>query len=299
MPNPFVPFGLKVRDIAGNSAVIEWDLDNTVEFKSGVYYNVYLSADGVSYTLSHKSNITYTTVPLQPAPFYVTITSVTPSSGESAQSTALLVTRTIGNSSSQDSTTVAITPTGEPVRLKTLPDGTVVVSLNSGTIGGTGSTATEAKQDALIAVLTALAGENHSDLAGLNTVITGLQEHIDDASLAHLLQSEATTSGVSSAGSIITLPWKKRSLIHKITVIKESGSASQWLVEILNTNVTPGEKNIVLRDASVNYSGTRMDLLQTVPFINVLDLDFIYVRLTPDAGSDNVFYLNISGEESK
>lgn len=297
--NVFKPYDLKIKDIVGNTIIVCWEMDNTVEFKKGVYYNVYTSDDGTTFNFLAIANTKMFNIPMRAVPYYVAVTSVLPTSGESDKADALFITKTIGTMDSQDSTAIAITPSGEPIRLKTLADGTVVVALNGASIGGGSGISTEAKQDSLLAALNLIKDGNHADLSSLLVAISGLNETMNTASMEKLLLSEATASGVTPSSALIALPWKKKSLVHKITVIKESGSASQWLVEILNTNVTPEEKNIVLRDASVNYSGMRMDLLQTVPFINVLDLDFIYVRLTPDAGSDNVFYLNISGEESK
>ena len=57
MANTFIPFDLVIKDLSTASVLIQWELDNTVEFKTGTYYNLYTSNDGTTFTFLKSSKV--------------------------------------------------------------------------------------------------------------------------------------------------------------------------------------------------------------------------------------------------
>lgn len=420
MANIFVPFDLKIRDMGSSTVTVEWDLDNTVEFKAGTYYKVYTSDDGLSYSFLANANVKYTSIPLRNNTFYVKVSSVVVGLGESAPSLPLTVSAQTGTVDFGDQTTIAVTPTGEPIKLRATPNGELLVSAASFSLSGVTITgfSTEAKQDLQISAAATLLAQvsafklanhtdldavanrlvlfqaeahsdsinilnkldafktqnnldilatklevanfkvaNHNDLDALKTEVTGLKtaNHTDigvvgmkvdavgtavgtvktavdnfastnntnlgsantkleeiktklqeikleviDSNLSRLLRAETTLSNVTTAGITVTLPWKARSIIHQITLVKESGAATKWSIEVINKNFPITERNIICRMPSYEvYDPNRTDLLKTIPYINIDNADEVRVRVIPDAGTSNQFALIVSGEQAK
>jgi hypothetical protein len=306
MANTFIPFGLKVRDITSAGITIEWDLDNTVEFRPGTYYKVYTSMDNVSYTVLEQANIKYHSFALKSVPYWMKVTSFVVGLGESLPSAPFQITQVIGVTDSQDQTTVAITPSGEPIKLKTTPTGELAVALSGAQLTidnavlniGVGL-AKEIKQDALLLSLNNLKDNNHTDLDAVLQRLVVMQAALEIAPFPHLMRAETNVTNVTPAGLVIVLPFKKKALIHQITVVKEFGSASSWTLEIHNKAALVTEKNVIVREFSYNqYDPNRFDVLKTIPYFNSEGLDQIVVKIIPNTGTSNNFNIAISGEEA-
>jgi len=129
-----------------------------------------------------------------------------------------------------------------------------------------------------------------------DTIISELQV----ANSSKLIREEAVLTNVSTiANRTATLSWSKESLVHQITVIKEAGDATTWTVEVLNKSGTVTARNIVYCEAAYPvYDPNRFDLLKTMPYINIDGNDSIIVRVTPDTGTNNQFYVAVSGEKA-
>lgn len=420
MANIFVPFNLKIRDLTSTSAIVEWDLDNTVEFKAGTYYNVYTSNDGVAFTFLAKANVKYISIPMREGTIYVKVSSFVVGMGESAHSSALAVTQQIGTLDTTDLTTIAVTPSGEPVKLRATANGELLVSAASFSMGGVTITgfSTEAKQDAMIAGIATVNSNvtafkdavntdldaiqsrlvlfqneahvdsvnvlnkldafkvqnntdilalklevanfrnaNHTDLDALKLEVTGFKNanHADflalgtkvdtvnttvgtvktavdsfattnntnlvavntkledvktkldtlnlsvqDSNLTSLIRADTTLTNVSPAGALAILPWKRRSIVHQITVLKEGGAATRWFIEIINKAYPITERNVVCRLTSYeSVDPDRTDILRTVPYVNLDNADEIRIRIVPDNGTSNQFAVIVAGETAK
>ena len=290
MANTFVPYDLRVKDLTSASAIVSWELSNVVEFKPGTYYNVYTSLNGTVYVLLCVANTKYASIPLHADGGFVKVTSFVGGMGESAQSTALSLPP-IGGTDSTDSTTIAVNAAGEPIKLRATDTGELLISAPNMIVEGvaiTGSS-TEAKQDDII-----------SDIEAVADQITALATAVDTSHLPKLLRAETTATAVTTDGAWLVLPWKKRSLIYQVTFVKEAGSATQWVVDILNKAPPTTDRNIVWRMQSYDaVVSTRMDILMTVPYINLDDLDVLRIKVTPDIGSDNTFAVIVTGEEAR
>jgi len=325
MPNIFVPFDLGVKDLTTKSAILTWDLNNVAEYKAGTYYKVYLSDNGTVFTEPPiTANIRTLSVPLKQNSFWFAVTSIVDGL-ESAKSAPFKVDAKIGVSDSRDTSTIAVDINGNPCKLKVNTNGELMTSANFsvGNISvALSGMATEAKQDAQIAVAEATRLDIIDEISNLTGVVNGasaaitsainsnassigakldlLQTATSSSNKPTILSAETTLSNVTPAGITVYLPWKRRSIIDRVTVIKESGSAANWKIDILNKSGVVTERNVVMREFSnYSYDPNRLDVSRIFSFVNLDSADLVGIRLTPDAGTSNIFYVAIMGTEAQ
>jgi hypothetical protein len=155
------------------------------------------------------------------------------------------------------------------------------------------------------AAVTQLNTDNTAQNAALQSTVNDIKTNTDAiltelsvVNSSKILRSEAILTNVSPSGAIATLTWEKSSLVHQVTVIKEYGDAVNWTVEILNKALPITQRNVIYWEPSYStYSPNRFDLLKTMPYINIDGNASILVRITPDAGTSNQFYVAVSGEK--
>lgn len=325
MPNIFVPFDLGVKDLTTKSAILTWDLNNVAEYKAGTYYKVYLSDNGTTFTEpAIVANIRTLSVPLKANEFWFAVTSIVDGL-ESVKSSPFKVAAKLGMSDSRDTSTVAIDINGNPCKLKVNANGELMTSANFsvGNISvALSGMATEVKQDAQITIAEATRLDLIAEISNLTGVVNGsssaiitsintnsgiiaakldaIQSATSSSNKPTILSAETTLSNVTSAGITVYIPWKKRAIIDRITVIREAGSATSWKIEILNKNAPVTARNVIMREFSYNsYDVDRFDVLRTFSFINLDGADLIGIRLTPDTGTSNIFYVAITGTEAQ
>lgn len=158
----------------------------------------------------------------------------------------------------------------------------------------------KASVDALKTVTEEIRDINDAKLAEISTKLDNLSTSVDANIIPPIIKAEHTFSLIGTSGSTVYLPWKSKAKVDRITVLKEGGTATRWTVEILDKAAPVTERNIVMRDFSYElYDSNRMDIIKTFSFVNVDGNDLIGIRLTPDAGSSNTFYVCIMGTESR
>lgn len=301
MANSFIPYDLKVKELNSKSVLLEWDLNNYAEYKEGTYYRVYISTDGVSYQAPITANIKYVSVPLLKDEFWFAVASVVDGM-QSLKSPMFKVEHKIGNSDSRDSSSIAVDIDGNPAKLIVDENGSLkttatlsTASINVVVSGG----ATESKQDSLIAAVSDLDNNITITNSDILDKLDELADKLDTILTPKVFTVETTMSNVGTDGAITFLAIKNKAKINRITVLKEFGSASQFKVELTNTNALIAERNIVLREFSAQqYDPNRIDVVREFSFINKDGQDLIGVRLTPDTGTSNIFYICITGIEA-
>jgi len=302
MPNMFVPFDLGVKDLTTKSAILTWDLNNVAEYKAGTYYKVYLSDNGTAFTEpAIVANIRTLSVPLKANEFWFAVTSIVDGL-ESVKSAPFKVTAKLGMSDSRDNSTVAIDINGNPAKLIVDENGslktTATLSTASISVAVSGG-ATESKQDSLIAAVSDLDNNITITNSDILDKLDELADKLDTILTPKVFTVETTMSNVGTDGAITFLAIKNKAKINRITVLKEFGSASQFKVELTNTNALIAERNIVLREFSAQqYDPNRIDVVREFSFINKDGQDLMGVRLTPDTGTSNIFYICITGIEA-
>lgn len=325
MPNIFVPFDLGVKDLTTKSAILTWDLNNVAEYKAGTYYKVYLSDNGTTFTEpAIIANIRTLSVPLKASEFWFSVTSIVDGM-ESAKSAPFKVATKLGMSDSRDTSTIAVDINGTPCKLKVNANGELMTSANF-SVGDVSialsGMATEIKQNTQISIAEATRLDLISEISNLTGVVNGasaaivssintnstvvsnkldaIHSAVSSSNKPTILSAETTMSNVTPSGITVYIPWKKRAIIDRITVIREAGSATSWKIEILNKNFPVTARNVVLKEFSYNsYDTDRFDVMRTFSFINLDGVDIIGIRLTPDVGTSNIFYVAITGTEAQ
>ncbi len=150
---------------------------------------------------------------------------------------------------------------------------------------------------------------NSANQVAFSDVITNLDDIAEavsniEATLASgvsvLIRADAELTGVTTAGTVVTLPWSRVSIIKQITVILEAGSATDFILEIWNRTLSTSERNVVVRESlSGSYSPNRLDFIHSIPYINVQGNNELIVRVIPNNGTSNSFYIVINGEKAK
>ena len=111
------------------------------------------------------------------------------------------------------------------------------------------------------------------------------------------LREEIEITNVDSLGLKFTLPWNAKSILTQVTVLHEAGSATDFAVEVWNKSPSTSERNVVFRaHLSEGFSTTRLDFTHVVSYINLDDDDLIIVKIIPNAGTSNNFFVSINGE---
>lgn len=195
-------------------------------------------------------------------------------------------------------------PTGQFLKINT--NGSIDVSL----VGGTSGLAQAAKQDTQITQVTDLLGRMGTisapsvgtlfeRLADIQSKLATLATEADNGFEPSIIEVTGSLTSVGTAGAILTGPWYKKSLVQKITVIQESGSATSFMVEVLKVAAPVNERNTVARHVIFPNYMPRVDLLAQFPFVNGNGLEEVYVRVIPNAGTSNSYYVSVSGIKAK
>ncbi len=303
MPNLFVPSNLRITDVLGDSAVIAWDISNAVKSRPGVRFRVYTSADGVAFTLFDSYIRQEASVPLKSASKFVKVSSYTPTLGESDKSAVLEIRGPETLAQYETPTPVAVDEAGKSRYLKTTSDGKLEVKAEFTDLILSG-VSTEAKQDAVISLLTdlksysspGLAKEAKQDsiLLQLISQSNTLSEIRANTEVGNLTISETEMLSVTPAGSKATVLFPSRANIRQITVIQEFGIAESFSVRIWRKKVSASDRDILAKFDS--YQENRLDVIKTIPYINLDGTDEITIQVIPDNGTSNNFYVRISGE---
>jgi hypothetical protein len=142
--------------------------------------------------------------------------------------------------------------------------------------------------------------DTNSKLEDVKDKLDTINANVQNSNLTSLLRADTTISSVTPAGVLVVLPWKKRSIIHQITILKESGSATKWSVEIINKAPPTTERNVICRVASYEvYDPNRLDVLRSIPYVNLDNADELRIKVYPDVGTSNQFAVIVSGEQAK
>ncbi len=300
--NIYVPYALEVKNILGDTVIVTWDVHNAVEFKTGTKYNIYTSSDDTIYLLLATVNRREAAVPLNNANAFVKVSCVAPMLGESAQSTALEIKGPVTLAEYKEATPVGVDELGKSRYLKITPDGKLEVRAEFTDTLLTG-VSTEAKQDVNIALLSEIRNYFIPGLAKeakQNTMITRLVEIADwlaqinnNTKIGNLIASEADLVSVGPSGMKITLPFWARAKVEQVTVLHESGAASKFVVRVWRKKISSDARHLLAEFES--YNSPRLDVIKTIPYINLDGADEITIQVLPDNGTSNNFYVRISG----
>lgn len=163
----------------------------------------------------------------------------------------------------------------------------------------------ESNIDTLIADLNTFAAANGVDLTDMQTQldtilaeIVAVNANIIDYGRV-LLREEYVIVGADPGGVKFTVPWEAKSIINQVTVIQEAGSATDFTVEVFNKAISNSARNVILKSKlSDGFSPTRLDFLHTLSYINLDGADTITIKVTPNNGTSNNFFVSINGEKT-
>lgn len=339
MTNPYVPTNVRVEDFASGALILDWDVATVLENDSKSRYNVWGSNDDGStwdlildHTVRSEGSIANDWK-------WIAVSSIHPTLGESAKSTPLKLQAPETLSESEEHVAVGQDSDGNFHFLKVASDGGLILGEGISVSIDTTYLSKEAKQDALIALNTTIldainnatnlvskeakqdaanallntiiadlntfAADNGADLTAIQTQLDSALAKLDsiDANVAYygraLLRQEFVLTSVDSSGARTTVPWSEKSIIDQITVIKESGSATDFTVEVFNKAVSNSERNVIVRSKlSEGFTSTRLDFLSRVPYINLDGNDEVTIKVTPNNGTSNNFFVSINGERT-
>lgn len=151
----------------------------------------------------------------------------------------------------------------------------------------------------------ALAAESNTDLDAIQVQLADIlaeSQSINNnvqTGFKTLLRGETELTNVTPAGVKFTLPWSEKSVVNQVTAIIEGGSATDFTLEVWNKNPSTSERNVVLRGhLHESFSTTRLDFTHVVSYINLDGNDEIIVKITPNIGTSNNFFVSINGEKA-
>ena len=272
MANPYIPTNVINTSHISGSIILDWDVSPMIERNSKCYYRIFGSNDeGVTWDLV-ADHVARSETAIDNLWSWVAVSSVHPSLGESAKSVPLKILSQESLAGSEKRSAVGIDEDGNFHYLKVSTEGGLLLG-NSIEVD-VSLIAKEAKQDDIIDIL--------------NTISNSVDEIPEFA--------EDVLTSVTPAGAVLTLPWSKRSLIYQILVIQEAGSATEFIVELINNATATSERDVISR--MVSYGSLRMDMLGTFPFKNKNNLEEAYIRIIPNAGTSNNYFVRLSGQQS-
>lgn len=300
MANNYPPYSLEKKVVLGDGVIITWEIHNAIEFRKDVRYNVYTSPDGNVYSLLKTVVRREASIPLTSSNSFIRVSSVVPVLGESSQSVAYRIKGPMTTSSPEASIVVAVDSAGEPRFLKTDDGGRLVVSadVKLAELKTTIETvlAKEASQQEIVAEIVetkASLGLQLSKEFKQDLMIDLLSELKANSQAGQLKINESTMDSVGTIGQKITFGFYKRAIIHQITAIHEFGSASNFVVRIWCKKGSSSERDILAKFYS--YGETRLDVVKTISYINMDELDEITLEIIPDLGTSNDFFIRVSG----
>ena len=304
MANTYTPYDLKIKAVLGDTVIITWDVHNAVQHKAGTKYNIYTSASGAasSFVLLKKSVRTENSVPLTDDNRFIRISCVAPVLGESDRSASLEI---IGPNTLSDLEAQPVAVDGNNKSRNLLVDSEtgkleVETEIDAASLVGL---STEAKQDAQIALLTAihnntapgLAKETKQDTAIVNQIaqLDLLHGIKDNTEVGNIRIEDGELLSVGPTGKKIALPFYKIARIKQVTVLHEFGADTEFIVRVWNKNPATSERNVLMELPS--YGERRVDIIKTVPYINQDNAEEITIEVIPENGTSNNFFVRVSG----
>ena len=287
MGHIYAPFDLKIKQLWAKSATITWDLDNTVEFREGVYYKIYTSSDGESYSLAGSATWREYLLTVGYPDIYVKVTAIVPILGESNMSEAFVVPGLTSQSITTNSGSggvVVVGPDGAPSALRTSTPGTLWVT-EAGEDGGPAA-------DVLLQQAQIAADASHAQ-----AIIDDIREQTSaTVGGTGLIKADGVFQNVGESGVVATFEWNKKSIIKQLSVVKEGGTATVWTVEVYSSSTTMNSRTLVFSETSdPEITPTRLDLALDIPYISFDDAESITVKVSANSES-NTFYMVIVGE---
>ena len=271
MANIYIPTNVRVSNYITGSLLLDWDVSPVIEKNRKARYKVWGSGDeGATWELLAE-NVIRSEASVKSGSDWLAVSSIHPTLGESAKSEPLKLLSTESSADVRKRVAVGIDVDGNFHYLKVDDKGGLVLGEGASITIDTTGLALEAKQDDTI------------------TAIQTLQASVSAAPMFE----EGALLNVGAAGLTLTLPWSKLSYIHQVMVLQETGSATEFEVQVLATATATSEKDIITKMYS--YNQPRLDILGTIPYINKSGLDEIYIKILPNSGTSNNYFVRISG----
>lgn len=316
MANIYTPYNLKIHSLIGDTIVLTWDVSTIIKKKPGVKYRLYGSNNNGATYVFLKECVRLTEEVARDYSQYA-VSSYHPDLGESNKSIPI----DLPNPklyAGQEIIPVAVDPEGRSTAIPIGSSGGVIIEGNLNTtldadhladaIGNkrlSQDPSTKAKQDEIINAvnevkdsINGLITQSASNNTEIKDKLTSIENKIIETSTV-LLRAETTITGVTIAGAKVTLPWNVKSFINQITVIKLSGVATKFKVEIHNQSLNVAEQNkVIIADSDHGYNPERLDFIHRVAYINLDGNNEIIVKVIPDSGANNQFFIAINGEKA-
>ena len=278
MANIYIPTNVRSANMLSGSISIDWDVSQVMEKHLGSKYNVWGSNDdGVTWDLIilvvRRSEATF------PNKYnWLSVSSIHPTLGESAKSIPLTILSADSVADVNKRTAVGVDANGEFHYLKVDDDGGLIIGEGLNILIDTEDLAKEPQQDEMLV-----------NQASMLAIMTQMQIEADPAPDF----IETTLLNVTPIGAVVTLPWKVRGTIDQVLVLQEAGAAANFEVQILATATTTAERDIITKMYS--HGSLRLDILGAIPYINKSGLDELYIKIIPDAGTSNNYFVRIAG----
>ncbi len=300
MSNNYPPSNLKIKNILGDTAVITWDVSNVIEFKAGTKYKIYTSPNGADYVLSQTVPRVEAAVPLSLETAYIRVTSHTPMLGESNQSAPLIIIDPLTLSKYVDPTSVAVDSEGKTRALQLGDESKLEVRAELtdnllGNLSGQGQEQIDILSNIEALLSPGAAKESKQDDIILRLVEAEdlLTEIRDNTQIGNLKVSEIELLAVGPGGVKATMPFWESANIRQTTVLQEAGDASSFTVKIWRRKISSTERDVLAKFDS--YDENRLDVIKSIPYINLDELEEITLEIIPNIGSNNNFYVRIAG----
>lgn len=138
----------------------------------------------------------------------------------------------------------------------------------------------------------------NSEISEIKSKLDALEVDLERAILP-IIRESGEINGAGPGGVFLYLPWEIKSEINQVTVIKEGGSCLDYTVEIYNKKFSTSNRDMVIQaKLSESYSSDRLDFIHQVPYINMDGNPEIIIRIIPDNGTSNSFYVVLNGKKA-
>lgn len=278
MANSYIPTNVRSANVLSGSITLDWDISIVMEKKSGTKYNVWGSNDdGVTWDLILQVAIrSEATIPNTYN--WLTVSSIHPTLGESARAMPLKLISASSTADVNKRSAVGIDTDGNFHYLKVASDGGLILGEGIDISIDTTDLAKEVKQDAAIVVL----NEIRDELTAVNISLDTTPDFIEDVLLS-----------VGPTGAVLTLPWKDRGTIYQTLILQEAGAATDFEVQVLASASATSERDIIIKMRSIG--SPRLDILSRIPYINKSGLDELYIKIIPNTGTSNNYFVRVAG----